>query len=201
VAHTSIGGTPFLEPPYASGGRPVRTSLINPAWVALLVVGLASGCGGSSASTSTPTSGSHPGGTGVTASTSHIYANSSSVALGPTPEALLTVPKVGVLTASCTAHGGQLSDHFTVAKSTPSNTSLVISMFPGAHVYATANGRSLSPPTGPAAAVSQTWQVTPFSSGSITVATIWVSAQPTPAAFAHHGCVAAAQATVTNASR
>ena len=49
--------------------------------------------------------------------------------------------------------------------------------------------------------VAQTWQITPFSSAYIEVATIWITAQPTAAAFGHHGCVAGAQAVVSTTAR
>jgi hypothetical protein len=132
---------------------------------------------------------------------SRIYASASSVTIGPAPEVLLAIPKIGTLSAACTARGGRLSDRFTLSKSAPSNASAVVTVSPGAQVYGTDTKTSLAPPTGPAAAVSQTWQISPFSSGSITVATIWVSAQPAPAAFGRHGCVAAAQAAVTTLPR
>ncbi len=130
-----------------------------------------------------------------------ILAGSSSVDLGATPETLLAVPGFGRLTASCTLKTGRLSARFVLAPNVPSNASIVVTSTPAAAVRGTDTKRSLSAPTGRSGAVAQTWQITPFSSAYFEVATIWVTAQPSPAAFGHQGCVAGAQATATITSR
>ncbi len=112
--------------------------------------------------------------------------------------AVLTIPGFGKLTASCTPNTGRLSARFVLAPSVPSNASIVVSSTPNGSVRGTDTARFLSAPEGRSGAVVQTWQITPFSSAHIEVATIWITAQPTAAAFGHHGCVAGAQAVVSS---
>jgi hypothetical protein len=169
----------------------------------LIAAGLVSvlasaGCGGSG---SKPVNNAHHHArrslAAVQTAESRIIAGSSSVALGASPEPLLIVPRFGTLWASCELRTGRLSTKFVLAAGTPSNASIVVSIDPGAIVRGTDTASSFVAPTGPAGPVAEMWQVTPFSSAVIEVATVWVTAQPAPAAFGHHGCVAGAQATVS----
>lgn len=137
----------------------------------------------------------------VTGGQSRILAGSSGATLDSTREPLLKVPGVGTLFASCTTPSGRLTTSFVASSRLPSNTNIVVTENPGGLVRGTNTHPSLAAPRGPAGPASQTWQVTPISSGIIEVATIWVTAKPAPAAFGHHGCVAGAQAIVTSQPR
>ena len=110
--------------------------------------------------------------------------------MGSTATPIVSIPMLGTLIGSC-ADDGRLTTRFDLAAKAPT-TSIVVTTAPGARVRGTTTARSLTSPTGQAAAISQTWQLAPISSATIQVATITVTAQPAPAAFGGKGCVVAA---------
>ena len=167
----------------------------------LMVAVCLAACGGSTGSGTSMKHRLHPATGGSLSPASRILAGSSGVALGNVSQPLVVIPGFGKLIASCSRTTGRLSTRFVLAPEVPSNASIVVSSTPGARVRGTDSERFLRAPVGRSGAVAQTWQITPFSSAYIEVATIWITAQPTAAAFGHQGCVAGAQATVSTSTR
>lgn len=165
--------------------------------VAVVVAGFACGCGqtGSSRSESSGATPVSSDAGGASAPVTHVFAYTSGTTIAAIRTRIVSIANLGTVTGTCT-DGGRLSTRFDLFSKAPT-TSIVVTVAPGEPVHGTTTARSLTAPTGPAAAVSHTWQIAPITSATVRVATITLTAQPAPAAFGGRGCVVAAHATVT----
>jgi hypothetical protein len=128
------------------------------------------------------------------------YAGSTRTTVGAKSLVLLEIPRIGSLSVSCPRRSHARIVFRVFARGA---TAAVVVKTNNADVLGRLvdPGDALVAPARIAAALYQTWHITPVTPTEVRVAVVSVAAMPAPAALGGRGCFASARAEVTTASR